>query len=200
LLEERDRIARDLHDRVIQRLFATGLTLQGAARLSLRPEVASRLQQAVTDLDDTVREIRTAIFELETATASGAGLRQSVLTLTQDLARSLGFSPAVRFDGPVDTVVPGDLCDVVIAVLREALSNVARHAEATRVEVSVSAGDQLTVVVQDDGRGPGDGEVTPGKGVRNLRRRAERLGGTFTLSSSREGRGARVAWEVPLPD
>jgi signal transduction histidine kinase len=200
LLEERDRIARDLHDRVIQRLFATGLTLQGAARLSIRPEVASRLQQAVTDLDDTVREIRTAIFELETARATGAGLRQSVLTLTQDLTRSLGFSPTVRFDGPVDTVVPDDLCDVVTAVLREALTNVARHAGATRVEVSVSAGDRLTVVVQDDGRGLPDGELTPGKGVQNLRRRAERLGGTCTLASLPEGRGTRVEWEVPLPD
>jgi nitrate/nitrite-specific signal transduction histidine kinase len=198
LLEERDRIARDLHDRVIQRLFATGLTLQGAARLAVRPEVGSRLQQAVSDLDDTVREIRTAIFELETAESAAAGLRQSVLSLTQDLARGLGFSPTVRFDGPVDTVVPDDLCDVVIAVLREALSNVARHAAASRVDVAVTAGDRLTVVVRDDGGGPGDGP--PGHGLRNLRHRAQRLGGDFTIGPATEGHGTRVEWEVPLPD
>jgi signal transduction histidine kinase len=198
LLEERDRIARDLHDRVIQRLFATGLTLQGAARLSIRPEVASRLAQAVADLDDTVREIRTAIFELETVESKGAGLRQSVLAVTQDLSRGLGYSPAVRFDGPVDTVVPGELCDVVLAVLRESLSNVARHAAATRVEISVSAGDRLTVVVQDNGRGvPAD--APPGHGLRNLRHRAERLGGTFVLSPVSDAHGTRVRWEVPLP-
>jgi signal transduction histidine kinase len=200
LLEERDRIARDLHDRIIQRLFATGLTLQGAARLAVRPEVASRLQQAVGDLDDTVREIRTAIFELGPAETGGAGLRHAVLSLTQDLVRGLGFHPGVRFDGPVDTVVPNDVCHVVVAVLREALSNVARHAHASRVEVAISAGDRLTVVVQDDGRGPGEGPQTPGNGLRNLRRRAERLGGTFAIGPGLDGRGTRVEWQVPLPD
>jgi signal transduction histidine kinase len=200
LLEERDRIARDLHDRVIQRLFATGLTLQGAARLSVRPEVSSRLEQAVADLDDTVREIRTAIFELETVQSQVAGLRQNVLAVTQDLARGLGYSPSVRFDGPVDTVVPDELCDVVLAVLRESLSNVARHADASRVEVSLSAGDRLTVVVQDNGRGMVD-EPEPGRGhgLRNLRHRAEHRGGTFAVAAGPEGRGTRLEWAVPLP-
>ncbi len=200
VLEERDRIARDLHDKVIQRLFATGLTLQGAARLSVRPEVATRLDQAVADLDDTVREIRTTIFELETV-RSRAGCRQGVLALTQDLSRALGFSPAVRFEGPVDTVVTGDLCEVVLTVVGEGLSNVADHAAATRVEVTITAGDQLTVVVQDNGRGMGSEQPAPGRGrgLRNLRDRAERLGGTFTTTPTRDGVGTRIEWQVPLP-
>jgi signal transduction histidine kinase len=200
LLEERERIARDLHDKVIQRLFATGLTLQGAARLSVRPEVASRLEQAVVDLDDTVREIRTTIFQLETTRLTWRrGLRQEVLDLTEDLGRSLGFSPGVRFEGPVDTLVGGDLREPVLAVLREALTNVARHAGATRADVNVAAGDTLVVEVRDDGRGPGGGSVEDGggHGLPNLRARAERLGGTFHLGAGPTG-GTRLVWTVPL--
>jgi signal transduction histidine kinase len=202
LLEERDRIARDLHDKVIQRLFATGLTLQGAARLSVRPEVASRLDQAVLDLDDTVREIRTTIFQLETSRRTRRrSLRQDVLDVTEDLARSLGFSPGVRFDGPVDTVVPDGLREPVVAVLREALTNVARHAGASSVEVTVTAGSELAVVVQDDGCGPGATVVVTdegtGHGVPNLVARAEQLGGTCTLGPA-PGGGTRLVWAVPL--
>jgi signal transduction histidine kinase len=200
LLEERDRIARDLHDKVIQRLFATGLTLQGAARLSVRPEVASRLEQAVTDLDDTVQEIRTTIFQLETTRrARRQSLRQEVLDLTEDLSAGLGFSPSVRFDGPVDTLVPHELCEPVLTVLREALTNVARHAAASSVDVTVAAGTELGVVVADDGRGPGERRPAPGggHGLPNLEARAERLGGTCTLGA-RTGGGSRLVWTVPL--
>jgi signal transduction histidine kinase len=200
LLEERDRIARDLHDKVIQRLFATGLTLQGAARLSLRPEVASRLEQAVLDLDDTVREIRTTIFQLETTRrARRRSLRQEVLDLTEELARSLAFSPAVRFDGPVDTVVPADLHEPVLAVLREALTNVARHAGASTAAVTVVAGEDLTVIVHDDGRGIGSGPARDGGGLGlpNIRVRAERLGGMSTVEPDSTG-GTRLVWSVPL--
>jgi signal transduction histidine kinase len=188
---------------VIQRLFATGLTLQGAARLSVRPEVASRLDQAVLDLDDTVREIRTTIFQLETSRPPRRrSLRSEVLAVTEDLARSLGFSPGVRFGGPLDTVVPDGLREPVVTVLREALTNVARHAGASSAEVTVSAGHDVTVVVQDDGRGPGGaGAPTPGggggRGLRNLRARAERLGGTCTAGPA-PGRGFRLVWTVPL--
>src|SRR5918993_2227278 len=176
LLKERERIARDLHDKVIQRLFATGLTLQGAARLSARPEVASRLDQAVLDLDDTVREIRTTIFQLETSRPPRRrSLRSEVLAVTEDLARSLGFSPGVRFGGPLDTVVPDGLREPVVTVLREALTNVARHAGASSAEVTVSAGHDVTVVVQDDGRGPGGaGAPTPGGGGAAARRPGRR--------------------------
>ena len=202
LLEERDRIARDLHDKVIQRLFATGLTLQGAARLSVRPEVASRLEQAVVDLDDTVREIRTTIFQLETARiARRRSLRSEVLDLTEELGRSLGFSPGVRFEGPVDTLVGAELREPVLTVLREALTNVARHAGATRADVAVSAGDELVVEVVDDGRGP-DGvrsEDGGGHGLPNLRARARRLGGSCEVGAGPNG-GTRLVWMVPLGD
>jgi signal transduction histidine kinase len=200
LLEERDRIARDLHDKVIQRLFATGLTLQGAARLSVRPEVASRLEQAVLDLDDTVREIRTTIFQLEvTRLGRRPSLRTEVLGLTEELAPTLGFSPSVRFDGPVDTLVPAELQEPALAVLREALSNVARHAGASSADVTVSAGDALTLSVQDDGRGIDEGRSAHagGRGLPNLRARAERLGGKCAVGPG-SGSGTRLVWTVPL--
>jgi len=200
LLEERERIARDLHDKVIQRLFATGLTLQGAARLSVRPEVASRLEQAVVDLDDTVREIRTTIFQLEaTRLPRRRSLRQEVLDLTEELARTLGLSPGVRFEGPVDTLVRPGLHEPVLVVLREALTNVARHAGATSADIALSVGEELVLKVVDDGRGP-DGEGAGpdgGHGLPNLRARAERLGGTCTVEPAPRG-GTRLVWTVPL--
>jgi signal transduction histidine kinase len=199
LLEERERIARDLHDKVIQRLFATGLTLQGASRLSVRPEVTSRLQQAVLDLDDTVREIRTTIFQLETARLPRrSSLRQEVLELTEELGASLGFSPGVRFDGPVDTLVGGELREAVLAVLREGLTNVARHAGATRCDVGLAAREALTLEVVDDGVGPGGSTSTDGgRGLPNLQARAERLGGSCAVEPGPAG-GARLVWTVPL--
>jgi signal transduction histidine kinase len=200
LLEERERIARDLHDKVIQRLFATGLTLQGAARLSVRPEVASRLEQAVLDLDDTVREIRTTIFQLETARRQrGRSLRQEVLELSEELARGLGVAPGIHFEGPVDTLAGDDLHEPVLAVLREALTNVARHAAASSVEVTVSASDELTLEVVDDGQGLREGPSGPkgGRGLPNLRARAEERGGTCTIEPG-PGGGTRLIWSVPL--
>jgi signal transduction histidine kinase len=199
LLEERERIARDLHDKIIQRLFATGLTLQGASRLSVRPEVTSRLQQAVLDLDDTVREIRTTIFQLETARLPRrSSLRQEVLDLTEQLAGSLGFPPDVRFDGPVDTLVGSELREAVLAVLREALTNVARHAGATRCAVELAAGEALTLEVVDDGVGPaGGGSTGGGLGLPNLRARAERLSGGCSMDPAPDG-GTRLVWTVPL--
>jgi signal transduction histidine kinase len=200
LLEERERIARDLHDKVIQRLFATGLTLQGAARLSVRPEVASRLEQAVLDLDDTIREIRTTIFQLDAARRQrGRSLRQEVLELSEELARGLGVAPGIRFEGPVDTLAGDDLHEPALAVLREALTNVARHAGASSVEVTVTAGEALTLEVVDDGRGPGERPSgrEGGRGLPNLRARAEERGGTCTVEP-RHGGGTRLVWSVPL--
>ena len=200
VLEDRERIARDLHDTVIQRLFATGLLLQGAHRLTNRPDVADRLQQAVDDLDITVRHIRSVIFELQPITSSDASVRRDLLAVATEQGRALGFEPVVRFDGPVDTLADDDIADALVNVVREALTNIGRHAHATRAEVGVSALDgQVTLTVTDDGIGvAGDGKAG-GRGLRNMRERAERLDGTFTITSPGAGQGTHLSWCVPVP-
>jgi signal transduction histidine kinase len=196
LLEDRERIARDLHDTVIQRLFATGLALQGAQRLAERADVRERLQQAVDDLDVTVRQIRSAIFELDTRRLPGHSLRRDVLDVAAEAARPLGFEPTVRFDGPVDAAVTDDVAEHLLAVLREALANVARHAEAHHVTVEVAAGADLVLAVVDDGKG-GAGATAPGVGLRNMAQRARALRGTLEVGPGPAG-GTRVRWGVPL--
>jgi signal transduction histidine kinase len=196
LLEDRERIARDLHDTVIQRLFATGLSLQGAARLAARPEVAQRIQGAVDDLDDTVKHIRTVIFGLETARISDGGPRHQVLALAREAAGSLGFQPQVAFDGPVDTIVDGPTAAELLATLREALSNVARHAGAGRVDIEVEVDGDVVLRVRDDGRGMADQTGGQGYGLRNMAERAVRLGGHFAVVPA-EGGGTVVEWRVP---
>lgn len=196
LLEDRERIARDLHDTVIQRLFATGLRLQGAARLAERPEVSERIIQAVDDLDLTVKHIRTAIFGLEASRRAGGGLRQRVLSLASEAAGALGFEPHIFFDGSLDTVAE-DRAVELLAVLREALTNVARHAGARRVDVEVVAEADLVLRVLDDGHGLG-AERRPGaKGLANMEARAARLGGSVLVKPGPEG-GTLVEWRVPL--
>jgi len=199
LIEERERIARELHDTVIQRLFATGLSLQGAVRLIERPEAAERIQQAVDDLDATVREIRTAIFELQIHQGPTYSLRRDLLAVGSDLADALGFEPSFQFEGAVDTLVPPELAVHVIAVVREGLVNVARHAEAQRAKVFVDvAGGQLAVSVTDSGRGPQPSRAA-GRGLDNVTNRAEQFGGTATLEELPEG-GTRLEWVIPLPE
>ena len=198
LLEDRERIARDLHDTVIQRLFATGLALQGAQRLTDRPELQERLAQAVDDLDVTVRQIRSAIFELDTRRIPGRSVRREVLDLASESVRALGYEPTVRFDGPVDTSVPDNVAEHLLATLREALANVARHAEASSVVVEVRAGDHLTLEVVDDGKGGVAGPTAVGHGMRNMTRRADALRGSFTVEPGPGGTGTLVRWVVPL--
>jgi len=197
LVEDRERIARDLHDTVIQRLFAAGLTLQGTARLADRPEVVDRIQQVVNDLDVTIRHIRTAIFGLEVARLHGRSLREDVIAVVTEAGRGLGFAPQVRFDGPIDSLVPQDVAEQLVAVLREALSNVARHAAARRVEVCLDAGQELALLVRDDGVGVAAG-APAGSGLRNIQSRALALGGTTKLEAGAEGRGSDLHWRVPL--
>ncbi|MGQ0520558.1 MAG: GAF domain-containing protein [Actinomycetota bacterium] len=201
LLEDRERIARDLHDTVIQRLFATGLSLQGAARLVQRPEVAARIGQAVEDLDLTVKHIRSAIFGLESSRAGPDSLRARVLSLAAEAAGALGFDPRVLFDGPLDTAVPAPVAAEIETVAREALSNVARHAKARRVDLSlrVDLGADVVLLVTDDGVGPdagGPAGEDGGLGLRNMARRAERLGGTLELRAG-EHQGSELEWRVP---
>jgi signal transduction histidine kinase len=195
LTEDRDRIARDLHDSVIQRLFAIGLSLQGTARLVERPEAVMRIGEAIEKLDETIRQLRKAIFDIE-LTINKEGLHPKVLDLVHELRPVLGLLPQVSFSGPVDTAVSDALVEDVLAVLREALTNVGKHARASQVVITIAAGEELRLVVADDGVGI-DGSDTAGLGLRNLRGRAERLGGSVELGTSREG-GTRLTWHVPL--
>jgi signal transduction histidine kinase len=163
LVEDRERIGRDLHDTVIQRLFATGLSLQALSRrVEDRPDVVERLERAVDDVDETVKQIRTTIFGLQ-APPEVESVRTDVLTVVDEVGAALPIHPRVRFDGPIDTVVRGTVADHLRAVLREALTNVVKHAEAEEVVVSLSASaDEIHLMVVDDGRGIGGDD---GRGI-----------------------------------
>jgi signal transduction histidine kinase len=194
VISDRERIARDLHDVVIQRLFAIGMQLQAATLRGPTDEVRERLEQAVHDLDATIRDVRATIFELQTQGAES--LRQELRDLVRDYVPVLGFSPAVRTSGPVDTAVTGPIRDQLLPVLREALSNVARHAHATTAEVELAVGDDdVCLVVQDDGVGMHPDAAH--SGLHNARRRATALGGTLELLAH-EPHGSLLRWRVPL--
>jgi len=194
VFEDRDRIGRDLHDLVIQRLFAVGLALENTARMAAdRPDVAERVARAVDDLDATIRDIRRSIFALS-APEQSTDVRRAISDLVDRAARTLKFRPVLRLDGPVGSVVGPRTAPHLTAVLGEALSNVVRHAGARRVEVSVEAGDRVTLTVADDGRGiPEDAARS---GLLNMRKRAEQLGGTCIVDSA-PGEGTTVVWQVP---
>jgi len=197
VLEDRERIARDLHDVVIQRLFATGLQLQSAMPLcSGRPEIGKRINTAVDDLDSTIRDIRRAIFELRTPMS--AALRTELREAVDLAADGLGFRPTLQLDGPVDSAVPDQIRPDLLAVLREALSNVVRHARASQVAVRVSALEgELALTVTDDGIGV-DPAAARG-GLVNMRERAEQRGGAFSVAAG-DPRGTILIWKVPLRD
>lgn len=205
LLRDRERIARDLHDLAIQRLYATGLSLQRVARTA-PPEVAEQVAAAVDEVDETIALVRTTIYRLqpgeraEGSAGRRVGLRSRVITEVDAAGASLGFRVRLRFEGAVDTLVPPEAADHVVAVVREALSNVARHASASRAEVRLSAGDDLVLTVTDDGAGISSD--APCSGLNNLRRRAEELGGVFrteAASPDADRVGTRLVWYVPLP-
>lgn len=199
VIEDRERIARDLHDTVIQRLFATGMALQAAGRLSTdQPDLTQRLDQAVTDLDATIEDVRSTIFALQEPGRGQGGIRADVSDLVREAANSLGFQPRVHFDGPVDAAVPEEIADHLLATLREVLANVSRHAAATHVEVHVEAGDDVVLRVADDGIGVSPTPRPGGQGLRNMADRAEALSGTLELHGGPEGRGTEVVWRIPL--
>jgi nitrate/nitrite-specific signal transduction histidine kinase len=195
MLGDRDRIARDLHDTVIQRLFATGLSLEGTLRLIQAPEVAARVRQAVDDLDETIRQIRTTIFALETRGAT-AGVRDEVLALAGELTPTLSFRPEVTFEGLVDTLISEEVAENLLATLRESLTNVARHAKASHVSVRVAVRDDIVLEVADDGRGFPFEVAGSGRGISNMQRRAEDMNGQLTVEG-RAGGGTVVRWRVP---
>ncbi len=198
VLHDRDRIARDLHDLAIQRLFATGITLQSATRLIDRPEAAERVGRAVNDLDTTIKIIRSTIFGLRTTGdgKGGRGLRRDLTETVQRAAAALGFSPALRIDGPVDAAVPDDLAPHLLAVAAEALSNAARHARARHLDVTLSVtAAAVTLTVTDDGAGVGTAPHTGG--LANMRARAEMHGGRLSVETPENG-GTRIVWTAPL--
>ncbi|MDO3700355.1 GAF domain-containing sensor histidine kinase [Micromonospora sp. C28SCA-DRY-2] len=196
VLEDRERIARDLHDVVIQRLFATGLQLQSAAPMAAKPELAKRINAAVDDLDATIKDIRRTIFELRTPMS--AALRTEIREAVEVAAESLGYRPSLELAGPIDSAVPDAVRPDLTAVLREALSNAVRHARADRVAVAVRVdAGQVSVTVTDDGVGC-DPAAARG-GLVNLRERAERHGGVFEVRPVTP-HGTELHWSVPLRD
>jgi signal transduction histidine kinase len=193
VFEDRDRIGRDLHDLVIQRLFATGLGLQQAARMAADPGLAARLERAVDDLDDTIGDIRRTIFSLGQP-PGGKDVEAEVLELVSRAASTLKFRPQLRMEGPLRTALGPSLTQDLLAVLGEALSNASRHAHASSVEVRIVVGDVVEVRVSDDGVGIRPGAVESGLG--NLRRRASQYQGTCDVRSA-VGGGTTVVWRVP---
>lgn len=205
LYEERDRIARDLHDSVIQRLFGTGLRMQGLRELVAQPTVERQLGEFVDDLDTTIRDIRRTIFDLRDTPEPGpVSLRAQLLQTVRDAGQTLHLDPQVTFTGPLDTTVPDEVRDDVLATLREALSNTARHAAAGRVHVEVTVTEAvpcttwlLELSVRDDGRGIPPGHH-PGGGLTNMADRAARWGGRCVVEPDADG-GTHLRWSVPLP-
>jgi len=194
MAEERAQIARDLHDHAIQGIFAVGLGLNGMATRAT-PEEAARLMELVGRLDDSIKAIRNSIFTLQVRHDAPPSLRSLLTLVVMQSGSTLGFTPRLQTSGPVDTVVPADVGRDLEAVLREALSNVARHARASHVEVAVTAGREVVLEVRDDGQGIG----TPDRssGLANMRTRAEAHGGTCEVGPG-PGSGTLVRWSVPL--
>ena len=196
VLEDRDRIARDLHDHVIQRLFASELGAQILVGKATQPEVREGLIRTIGELTATIRQIRSTILALRDPAVATTSLRRTVSLLVDQLSPLLGFRPEVHLAGPLDTLVDDGMLGDVEAVLRESLTNVHRHAGATRVEVEVRVNSQrLVVTVSDDGVGLSGGDEW--SGLSNLRRRADDHGGSLDLDTTPEG-GLRLRWSIPI--
>ena len=195
VFEDRDRIGRDLHDLVIQRLFAVGLTLENTSRLAGKGRVADRISTAVDQLDETIKDIRRTIFELANPQRP-ADLRDEIDATVTAMLPSLGFPPKVRTSGPVHSGVSDEIRPHLLAVLQEALSNVGRHALATSATISLDVADEVVLTVTDNGRGIRNGRL--GNGLPNMAARAEDLGGSCDLGPA-EGGGTMLVWRVPAP-
>jgi signal transduction histidine kinase len=198
IVEDRDRIGRDLHDLVIQRLFATGMQLQSAVRLVEQDpvEAKARVNRAVDELDGTIRELRSTIYGLQAPLEGRPSLRAQLLAVIDGATSQLGFAPALRLDGLLDTLASPEAAEHALATVREALSNVARHAHAGRVEVLVAVRESLLQVRVDDD-GVGMPEHGARSGLHNLATRAEQLGGSLRVTSG-PGKGTRLLWQVPV--
>ena len=196
VFEDRDRIARDLHDLVIQRLYASGMKLQGVLPQITRPQVGERVNSVVDDLDVTIKDIRTAIFELQDRDdQERPGLRARVMEVLEQMTGPLELSSSVRLDDQLDSDVPNDISEDMLHALREALSNAARHGKATQVEVTVAVGPELRLLVRDNGIGIG--ETGRRSGLANIAQRAGQYGGTLTVAPAAGG-GTELDWRAPL--
>jgi signal transduction histidine kinase len=193
--EDRARLARDLHDTVIQRLFAVGLSLQSIAGAAAATGLTERLDMAISDIDDTIRQVRASIFELG---STQPGVRASILSLIRELKPVLGFEVQVSFDGPVDSTICEETAEHLLATVREAVTNIARHAGASEAKVILSVADGLCrLQVIDNGTGIDERETRQdGLGLANLRSRAEKLHGRFMIEPRQTG-GTKIIWEVP---
>jgi signal transduction histidine kinase len=201
VLEDRDRIAQDLHDLVIQRIFAVGLGLQGVLPKVGSPDVAAKLSMFVDDLDTTIHAIRQTIFSLQEPPDRSSGLRGDVVRVVAEASQALGFEPVLTLEGPVDSAVPDKAAPELLAVLREALSNVARHAKASRANVRLAVDTErwlVSLTVDDDGMGLAE-DRAPGQGTANMAARAQRLGGSFAMEPGPTG-GTRTTWTASLSD
>jgi signal transduction histidine kinase len=198
MLDERERIAADLADTIVQRLFSVGLTLQGALAGLGPGRAADRVRATVDDIDEIINQVRSTVFALHPGTGGGAaGFRDRLLDAVAERTDRLGFEPALRFSGVVPEELPGDLVQDLLDALCEALGNVADHARASSVEVEVTAGrNRLVLDVRDDGVGMAG--ATPGRGLTDARRRAEGHGGTLTISPCVPV-GTCLSWSVPTP-
>jgi len=196
VFEDRDRIARDLHDLVIQRLYASGMKLQGTMPMIDRPAVEERVSSVVEDLDITIKDIRKAIFALQARGKAAPVLRDEVMDVIEEMTEPMGMTSSLRLTGHLDDGVPGDIGEDMLHALREALSNAARHGKATSAEVKIGAGSELSLLVRDNGSGITD--TSRRSGLANLAQRAEHYGGTLTVGPA-EGGGTELHWRVPLP-
>ena len=201
VFDERDRIARDLHDLVIQRLFAIGLGIQTLNKQRAEPAPDEQLRDFVAEIDQTIRDIRMSIFCLQQRQSTTPSLRADILRAISDATTTLGYEPTVRLEGPLDSVVPAEVHLDLIATLREALSNVVRHALARHVWVTVTIEartNRLELLVKDDGVGLPMGSRRR-SGLANIARRAYRHHGCCRVYSPDDG-GTGVLWAVPLRD
>jgi signal transduction histidine kinase len=195
LLEDRARIARDLHDHVIQQVFAAGLLVQATSADIDDPVAGAALREVVDHLDDAIKQIRVSIFQLQPG--APVGLRSAIMGVVAEVQPALSIVPRVELDGPLDSVATADLARDVTAVVRESLSNVARHASATVVQLSVFATmNRLTVTISDDGTGLG--EVARRSGLDNMRRRAEDRNGSMVVAEVPDLGGTTLVWTVPI--
>jgi signal transduction histidine kinase len=197
VVAERERIAHDLHDHVIQRLFAAGMNLQGTVARARSPEVVDRLNRTLDDLQTIIEEIRTTIFGLKSPLNAASGFRDRIQRVISDLTANRDIALVVRMHGPT-TAVDGELSEHAEAVTAEAVSNAVRHSGATRLEIDVSIDDMLTLDIVDDGCGiPADNPRR--SGLANMAHRAEQVGGRCVISTEPQG-GTRVHWTAPLTD
>jgi PAS domain S-box-containing protein len=194
--EDRERIARDLHDTVIQKLFGEGLNLQAAlAGVDDPGRTRVRLESTIDGLDQAIKDLRMAVFSLQNSAPAPRGLRGRLLEVVTDATGALGFEPRLQFDGPIETI-DIQIAENLVPVLREALSNIAHHAQARNVRVAVRAADDVILTVSDDGVGVPD-EVLGGRGLGNLTERARSLGGAFDIRPQVTG-GSLLTWRVPM--